>query len=111
MMVEFVGFVSLGLLHDIEALLSLGERENEKEKDDCKDGGREIPRSTIDQAESLAAYYSQGRGNTSVAVDYTLQRYVRHMKNGGPGMVIYERERTLHADPTAVASTTASAGH
>lgn len=64
-----------------------------------KAGGREIPRSTIDQAASLAAYYSQARGSTSVPVDYTLQRHVRHMKNGGPGMVIYEREKTIYAEP------------
>ncbi|MGH2479963.1 MAG: Rqc2 family fibronectin-binding protein, partial [Ktedonobacteraceae bacterium] len=65
-----------------------------------KVGGREIPHAAIEQAASLAAYYSQARGSTSVPVDYTLQRHVRHMKNGGPGMVIYERERTLHADPS-----------
>jgi predicted ribosome quality control (RQC) complex YloA/Tae2 family protein len=64
-----------------------------------KSAGREIPHSTIEQAADLAAYYSQGRGNTSVPVDYTLQRHVRHMKGGGPGMVIYERERTIHAEP------------
>lgn len=65
-----------------------------------KAGGRDIPRTTIDQAAALAAYYSQARGSTSVPVDYTFQRHVRHMKNGGPGMVIYERERTLHVAPT-----------
>lgn len=64
-----------------------------------KAAGREIPRSTIDQAASLAAYYSQARGITNAPVDYTLQRHVRHMKGGGPGMVIYERERTLYVDP------------
>jgi predicted ribosome quality control (RQC) complex YloA/Tae2 family protein len=64
-----------------------------------KAGGRDIPRSTLEQASSLAAYYSQARGSTSVPVDYTLQRYVRHMKGGGPGMVIYEREKTLYAQP------------
>ena len=64
-----------------------------------KAGGRDIPRSTIEQAASLAAYYSQARGSTSVLVDYTLQRYVRHMKGGGPGMVIYEREKTIYAQP------------
>jgi predicted ribosome quality control (RQC) complex YloA/Tae2 family protein len=64
-----------------------------------KAGGRDIPRSTIEQAASLAAYYSQARGSTSVSIDYTLQRYVRHMKGGGPGMVIYERERTIYAEP------------
>jgi predicted ribosome quality control (RQC) complex YloA/Tae2 family protein len=64
-----------------------------------KAGGREIPRSTIEQAARLAAYYSQARGTTTAPVDYTLQKYVRHMKGGGPGMVIYERERTIHVAP------------
>jgi hypothetical protein len=27
---------------------------------------------------------------------------MRHMKGGGPGMVIYERERTIHAPPADV---------
>jgi predicted ribosome quality control (RQC) complex YloA/Tae2 family protein len=67
-----------------------------------KAGGRDIPRSTIEQAASLAAYYSQARGSTSVPVDYTLQRHVRHMKGGGPGMVIYEREKTIQAAPEAI---------
>ncbi len=66
-----------------------------------KAGGRDIPRSTIAQAASLAAYYSQARGSTSAPVDYTLQRHVRHMKGGGAGMVTYERERTLYAEPAA----------
>jgi predicted ribosome quality control (RQC) complex YloA/Tae2 family protein len=64
-----------------------------------KAAGRTIPQRTIEHAANLAAYYSQARGSTSVPVDYTLQRYVRHMKGGGPGMVIYERERTLYAEP------------
>ncbi|HET8910888.1 MAG TPA: NFACT RNA binding domain-containing protein [Ktedonobacteraceae bacterium] len=68
-----------------------------------KAAGREIPQSTLDEAASLAAWYSQARGITNAAVDYTLQRHVRHMKNGGPGMVIYEREHTLYAKPSALA--------
>lgn len=64
-----------------------------------KSGGRDVPRRTLEEAARLAAYYSQGRGNSSVPVDYTQQRYVRHMKGGGPGMVIYERERTLSVSP------------
>jgi predicted ribosome quality control (RQC) complex YloA/Tae2 family protein len=68
-----------------------------------KAGGRDIPRSTIEQAASLAAYYSQARGSTSVPVDYTLQRHVRHMKGGGPGMVLYEREKTIYAQPESPA--------
>ncbi|HZO73558.1 MAG TPA: NFACT RNA binding domain-containing protein [Ktedonobacteraceae bacterium] len=64
-----------------------------------KSAGREISRSSIEQAAKLAAYYSEGRGSTNLPVDYTLQRYVRHMKGGGPGMVIYERERTIYVQP------------
>jgi predicted ribosome quality control (RQC) complex YloA/Tae2 family protein len=64
-----------------------------------KSAGRDVPRSTIDQAASLAAYYSEARGTTSASVDYTLQRHVRHMKGGGPGMVIYEREHTIYVEP------------
>jgi predicted ribosome quality control (RQC) complex YloA/Tae2 family protein len=64
-----------------------------------KAAGHEVPRSTIEQAAALAAYYSQARGSTTAPVDYTLQRYVRHMKGGGPGMVFYERERTIYARP------------
>ena len=67
-----------------------------------KAGGRDIPRSTIEQAASLAAYYSQARGSTSVPIDYTLQRHVHHMKGGGPGMVVYERERTIYAEPKSM---------
>jgi predicted ribosome quality control (RQC) complex YloA/Tae2 family protein len=70
-----------------------------------KAGGRDIPRNTLEQAASLAAYYSQARGSTRVPVDYTLQRHVRHMKGGGPGMVIYDREKTLYAEPLAPSST------
>ena len=66
-----------------------------------KAAGREVPQRTLEQAARLAAYYSQARGSTSVAVDHTQQRHVRHMKGGGPGMVIYERERTLYAEPDA----------
>lgn len=67
-----------------------------------KAGGRDIPRSAIEQAAALAAWYSQARGSTSVLVDYTLQRHVRHMKGGGPGMVIYDHERTLYAEPRSI---------
>jgi len=66
-----------------------------------KSAGRDIPPSTIEQAASFAAYYSQSRGTTTAPVDYTLQKHVRHMKGGGPGMVIYEREKTIYVPPLA----------
>jgi predicted ribosome quality control (RQC) complex YloA/Tae2 family protein len=64
-----------------------------------RNGGRPVSEVTLREAAALAAYYSQSRMAGSVPVDYTEQRYVRHMKGGGPGMVIYERERTLHVAP------------
>lgn len=68
-----------------------------------KSAGREISRSTIEQAAALAAYYSQARGSTTAPVDYTLQRHVRHMKGGGPGMVVYDHERTVYVEPSSLA--------
>jgi predicted ribosome quality control (RQC) complex YloA/Tae2 family protein len=64
-----------------------------------KSAGRVVPEPTLRQAAALAAYYSQSREATSVLVDYTEQRHVRHLKGGGPGLVTYDHERTLHATP------------
>ncbi len=67
-----------------------------------KSGGRPVPERTLREAAALAAYYSQARAAGSVPVDHTQQRYVRHMKGGGPGMVTYEHERTLQAEPADI---------
>ena len=67
-----------------------------------KSGGRAVPEETLQAAAALAAYYSQARGEGNAQVDYTEARYVRHMKGGGPGMVVYERERALHVAPAEV---------
>ena len=64
-----------------------------------KSAGRNVPESTLREAAALAAYYSQSRGAGSVPVDITEQRYVRHIKGGGPGMVTYQNERTIYAEP------------
>ncbi len=64
-----------------------------------KSGGRQVPEATVREAAALAAYYSQSRSATSVPVDITEQRFVRHMKGGSPGMVTYQHERTIHAEP------------
>lgn len=64
-----------------------------------RNGGRPVSEQTLREAATLAAYYSQSRAAGSVPVDYTEQRYVRHIKGGGPGMVTYEREHTLHVTP------------
>ena len=64
-----------------------------------KSDGRTVPEATQREAAALAAYYSRSRSAGSVPVDITEQRYVRHLKGGGPGMVTYEREHTIHIEP------------
>ncbi len=56
-------------------------------------------RKTLYEAACLTAYFSKGRGSTTVPVDYTERRYVRKMKNGAPGQVVFTREKTLFVEP------------
>lgn len=61
-------------------------------------GGREPTRQALLEAARIAAAHSQGRGAAKVPVDYTLQRYVRKVRGGPPGLVTYTQERTLRVD-------------
>lgn len=61
--------------------------------------GRDIPARTLEEAAVLAAFFSKGRNSTKVAVDYTLVKYVRKPRGARPGMVIYERQKTIMAVP------------
>ena len=60
-----------------------------------KSGGGVVLERTLLQAASLAAYYSAGRGESSVLVAYTERRYVRQIRGAGPGMVTYRHEKTV----------------
>ncbi len=53
----------------------------------------------LEQAASLAAWYSEGRDSTRVAVDVTQRRHVRRIPGAAPGLVRYRNERTLHVRP------------
>ncbi len=61
--------------------------------------GSEPDETTLSEAASLAAYYSQGRESGRVAVDYTQVRYVKKPGGARPGMVIYTDYRTIIARP------------
>jgi predicted ribosome quality control (RQC) complex YloA/Tae2 family protein len=63
--------------------------------------GRSVPEHVIRRAASLAAFYSQSHAAASVAVDYTLRRYVRPVKGAAPGLVTYTHETTVHVPPEA----------
>ena len=62
-------------------------------------GGGDPDETTLREAASLAAYYSQGRGSGRVAVDYTRARYVKKPGGARPGMVIYTDYKTIQARP------------
>jgi predicted ribosome quality control (RQC) complex YloA/Tae2 family protein len=62
-------------------------------------GGRPVPERTLRRAAALAASYSARRGESSVLVAYTQRRYVRRIKNAGPGMVTYTHEQTIRVSP------------
>ena len=53
----------------------------------------------IDAAARIAAYYSAGRGSGKVPVDITRRRFVRRVRGGRPGQVLYTNERTVTVPP------------
>jgi predicted ribosome quality control (RQC) complex YloA/Tae2 family protein len=63
-----------------------------------KTGGREPSRQTLLDAARIAAIHSQARDSARVLVDYTLQRYVKKVKGGPPGLVTYTQEKTVRVD-------------
>lgn len=61
--------------------------------------GRPVPEQTLSEAAHIAALYSKARDSANVPVDYTECRHVRKPKGSRPGMVIYERQRTVYVTP------------
>lgn len=59
--------------------------------------GLEPPERTLEQAASLAVYYSRGRDGGKVPVDYTMVRFVRKPSGALPGKVIYTDYKTMLA--------------
>ncbi len=63
-----------------------------------KTNGEELPDSTFEEAGRLAAYYSQGRGNEKVEIDYTLKKNVKKPNGSKPGFVVYYTNYSLIID-------------
>lgn len=59
--------------------------------------GEALPVRTLEQAASLAAFYSQGRDGGKLPVDYTMVKNVRKPSGALPGKVIYTEYKTLLA--------------
>ena len=63
--------------------------------------GKEVPDKTLGEAAVIAAYNSKGRNGTKIPVDYTEIRNVHKPKGAKPGMVIFEKQKTIFADPSS----------
>lgn len=54
---------------------------------------------SLHEAACLAAWFSQGRENVKVAVDYTPVKYVKKPAGARPGMVVYTTYETVFVTP------------
>ena len=61
--------------------------------------GQNLPNRVLQRAAELAAFYSQGRTDSRVAVDWTPRKYVRRIRGGPPGLVSYINEQTVDVPP------------
>lgn len=64
-------------------------------------GGTPVPDNTITEAAMLAAYYSEAKEGQNVPVDVTTPRFLKKPNGAKPGMVVYERYRTVLVTPDA----------
>lgn len=64
-----------------------------------KTEGRELPDRVFEEAGALAAYYSKGRGNDKVEIDYIERKNVKKITGAAPGFVIYHKNYSLMATP------------
>ena len=65
-----------------------------------KTEGKELPDRVYEEAGALAAYYSKGRDNDKVEIDYIQRRHVKKAAGGAPGFVIYHTNYSLIASPS-----------
>lgn len=59
------------------------------------DKGQTCPSELLIDAATLAAHFSDARGETVCEVTYVLRRYVRKPKGSAPGAVTYDHEKVL----------------
>ena len=52
-------------------------------------GDTQLPDRAFEEAARLAAFYSKGRGQEKVEIDYTEKKNVKKPGGGKPGFVVY----------------------
>lgn len=65
-----------------------------------KSENKELPDSTYEYAAALAAYYSSGRDNEKVEIDYLQKKNAKKPNGSAPGFVVYYTNYSLVATPS-----------
>lgn len=63
------------------------------------DGSGSFSHKTLEEAATLAAFYSKAKDSAKVPVDYTEVKNVKKPSGSKPGMVIYYTNKTIYVDP------------
>lgn len=63
-----------------------------------KSNNEELPDRVFEEAGKLAAYYSKGRDNDKVEIDYLQKKNVKKPSGGAPGFVVYYTNYSLTID-------------
>ena len=63
-----------------------------------KTEGKELPDRTFEEAGRLAAYYSKGREQEKVEIDYVQKKQVKKPAGAKPGFVVYYTNYSLMID-------------
>ena len=64
-----------------------------------KTEGKELPDRVFEEAGALAAYYSRGRGQDKVEIDYIQKKNLKKVPGAAPGFVVYHTNYSLLAAP------------
>ncbi|MCI9137812.1 MAG: fibronectin/fibrinogen-binding protein, partial [Lachnospiraceae bacterium] len=64
-----------------------------------KTNGDTLPDRTFEEAGRLAAYYSKGRENDKVEIDYLEKKHIKKPNGSKPGFVVYYTNYSLVASP------------
>lgn len=64
-----------------------------------KTEGKELPDQVFEEAGALAAYYSRGRGQDKVEIDYIQKKNLKKVPGAAPGFVVYHTNYSLVAAP------------
>ncbi|MFL6373662.1 MAG: NFACT RNA binding domain-containing protein [Pyrinomonadaceae bacterium] len=64
---------------------------------------KDLPDRTLIEAAELAAFYSNARGQSKAAVNYTLRKFVNKPRKAAPGLVSLASHRTIMVHPQITA--------